>query len=109
MAPKSKKKKDKKEPDRLLIVGKPDYERCDNKVVSARYSPLTFLPVVRINHLWKDRFLFSFFAYQFVPERVLNGNTVTDIDNSNCFTFTGRRYANNSDGSRMCIFYLWVD
>lgn len=60
MAPKSKKKKDKKEPDRLLIVGKPDYERCDNKVVSARYSPLTFLPVVRINHLWTDRFLFSF-------------------------------------------------
>lgn len=41
------KKKDKKEPDRVLIAGKPDYERCDNKVVSARYTPLTFLPVVR--------------------------------------------------------------
>lgn len=54
-------------------------------------------------------FCVSFFAYQFVPERVLNGNTITDIDNSNFFTFIGRRYANNSDGSRMCIFYLWVD
>ena len=42
------KKKNKKEPDRVLIAGKPDYERCDNKVVSARYTPLTFLPVVRL-------------------------------------------------------------
>ena len=47
MSLKQRKKKDKKEPDRILIAGKPDYERCDNKVVSARYSLLTFLPVVR--------------------------------------------------------------
>jgi Ni,Fe-hydrogenase I cytochrome b subunit len=41
-------KKDKvKEPDRILLTGKPDYERCDNKVVSARYTLVTFFPVVR--------------------------------------------------------------
>jgi hypothetical protein len=43
----AKKSRDKEEPDRVLIVGKPDLHRCDNKIVSARYSPLTFLPVVR--------------------------------------------------------------
>ena len=47
MSPQLRKRKDKKEPDRILIAGKPDYEQCDNKVVSARYSLLTFLPVVR--------------------------------------------------------------
>ena len=47
MAPQSRKKKDKKEPDRVLVAGQPDYEQCDNKVISARYSLLTFLPVVR--------------------------------------------------------------
>jgi hypothetical protein len=41
------KKKKVKEPDRVLIPGKPDLERCDNKVVSARYNVVTFLPVVR--------------------------------------------------------------
>lgn len=42
------KKEKKKEPDRILIAGKPDTERCNNKVVSARYTPLNFFPVVRI-------------------------------------------------------------
>jgi hypothetical protein len=37
-----------KEPDRVLTLGKPDLERCDNKVVSARYNPITFFPVVRV-------------------------------------------------------------
>lgn len=40
-------KKD-KEPDRILIPGKPDYDRCDNKVVSARYTLYNFLPVVSL-------------------------------------------------------------
>ena len=41
------KKKKVKQPDRVLIPGRPDLERCDNKVVSARYTAVTFLPVVR--------------------------------------------------------------
>lgn len=40
-------KKKEKEPDRVLLPGKPDFERCDNKVVSARYTIYNFLPVVR--------------------------------------------------------------
>jgi hypothetical protein len=35
-----------KEPDRVLICGRPDFDRCDNKVTTARYTALTFLPVV---------------------------------------------------------------
>jgi hypothetical protein len=34
------------EADRLLVLGRPDYDRCDNKVVSARYTIYNFLPVV---------------------------------------------------------------
>jgi hypothetical protein len=46
-------KKDKKKvPDRVLLAGKPDYERCDNKVLSARYTPLNFFPVVSRCGLW---------------------------------------------------------
>ena len=45
MAPK---KEEVKAPDRVLIAGKPDLERCDNKVVSARYTLVSFLPVVCI-------------------------------------------------------------
>jgi len=40
-------KKEVREPDRILIPGKPDFERCNNKIKTARYSALTFLPVVR--------------------------------------------------------------
>jgi len=39
-------KKKEKEPDRILLPGKPDLERCDNKVVSARYTIYNFIPVV---------------------------------------------------------------
>jgi hypothetical protein len=35
-----------KEPDRILHPGTPDLDRCDNKVVSARYSFYTFFFVV---------------------------------------------------------------
>jgi hypothetical protein len=41
------KEKKVKEPDRVLMPGKPDLEQCNNKVVSARYTAVTFLPVVR--------------------------------------------------------------
>lgn len=34
------------EADRLLIPGKPDEDRCDNKVVSARYTVYNFLFIV---------------------------------------------------------------
>lgn len=33
------------EADRVLVAGRPDYERCDNVVVSARYTLYNFLPV----------------------------------------------------------------
>jgi hypothetical protein len=35
------------EGDRILLVGQPDFERCDNKVITSKYSLLSFLPVVR--------------------------------------------------------------
>jgi magnesium-transporting ATPase (P-type) len=37
-------KKTAKAADRLLLLGLPDLARCDNRVISARYSALTFLP-----------------------------------------------------------------
>ena len=37
------------EPDRILIPGKPDVERCDNKVVSAKYTIWNFFFKVRAN------------------------------------------------------------
>jgi hypothetical protein len=33
--------------DRVLIAGKAHYDRCDNKVKSARYTLFTFFPKVR--------------------------------------------------------------
>jgi hypothetical protein len=41
-------KKKEKEADRVLLAGKPNLDRCDNKVVSARYTLYNFLPVVRV-------------------------------------------------------------
>ena len=41
------KKTAKKEPNRLLTPGKPDFQRCDNQVITAIYTPLSFLPMVR--------------------------------------------------------------
>ena len=35
------------EKGRVLLPGIPDFERCDNKVVSARYKPWSFVFVVR--------------------------------------------------------------
>ena len=45
------KKEKAKEPDRILIAGKPDLDRCNNEVVSARYTALNFIPVVRVDTL----------------------------------------------------------
>lgn len=35
--------------DRVLVVGRPNYERCDNTIITARYTLLTFLPVVSVD------------------------------------------------------------
>jgi hypothetical protein len=35
-----------KEPDRVLVCGKPDFQRCNNQVKTARYTLVTFLRVV---------------------------------------------------------------
>jgi len=36
---------EKDEDDRVLLAGKPDYERCDNKICTSKYTLLSFLPV----------------------------------------------------------------
>mmetsp|Transcript_24073 Transcript_24073/g.66728 ORF Transcript_24073/g.66728 Transcript_24073/m.66728 type:complete len:1719 (+) Transcript_24073:215-5371(+) len=33
------------ETERFLVAGRPNYDRCDNKIVTARYTVLSFLPV----------------------------------------------------------------
>jgi hypothetical protein len=35
------------EGDRVLLAGKPDYDRCDNMITTSRYTPWNFLFVVR--------------------------------------------------------------
>ena len=39
-------KKEEPEADRVLIPGRPSLDRCDNKVVSAKYTAWNFLPLV---------------------------------------------------------------
>lgn len=46
-----------REPDRILVPGRPDYERCDNKVVSARYTLYSFVFVVRVERKRTDCYL----------------------------------------------------
>jgi hypothetical protein len=36
-----------KKADRILITGKADLDRCDNQVISARYTIYSFFPLVR--------------------------------------------------------------
>jgi hypothetical protein len=33
--------------DRVLVAGRPNLERCDNMITTAKYTIWTFLPVVR--------------------------------------------------------------
>lgn len=33
--------------DRVLIAGKPDYNRCDNMITTSKYTVWSFLPLVR--------------------------------------------------------------
>ena len=40
------------EPDRVLIPGRPDLERCDNEVVSAKYTVWNFFPKVSESYVW---------------------------------------------------------
>ena len=35
-----------KKADRILITGRADYDQCDNQVISARYTLLSFFPLV---------------------------------------------------------------
>jgi hypothetical protein len=35
------------EGDRVLLAGKPNYDRCDNMITTSRYTTWNFLPVVR--------------------------------------------------------------
>ena len=42
--------------DRLLIPGQPDYTRCDNTLITSKYTILNFLPIVSIQSwllLWR--------------------------------------------------------
>jgi hypothetical protein len=34
--------------DRILVAGRPNFNRCDNMIVTSKYNAWTFLPVVRI-------------------------------------------------------------
>jgi hypothetical protein len=43
-----------KKADRILIAAKGELDQCDNKVVSARYTLITFFPLVRSKHLSYD-------------------------------------------------------
>ena len=36
------------EGDRVLLAGKPDYDRCDNMITTSRYTSWNFIFVVRI-------------------------------------------------------------
>lgn len=33
--------------DRVLVAGLPDYTRCDNTLITSKYTPWNFLPLVR--------------------------------------------------------------
>ena len=42
--------------ERLLLAGRPDFERCDNNVVTAKYTALTFLPMVsESQYIWEQQ------------------------------------------------------
>ena len=34
------------DPDRILVLGRAEYDRCDNEVISARYTMFSFFPKV---------------------------------------------------------------
>ena len=42
--------------DRVLVAGLPDYTRCDNTLITSKYTPWNFLPLVR--SLFVSCFLF---------------------------------------------------
>jgi len=55
--------KEKAESDRILVVGKGEFDRCDNEVISARYTVLSFFPKVRKFLLQiNDCFVVCFFS-----------------------------------------------
>ena len=40
---------DGEETERVLTAGRPNFDRCDNKIITAKYTALSFLPMVRGN------------------------------------------------------------
>ena len=38
---------DGEETERVLTAGRPNFDRCDNKIITAKYTALSFLPMVR--------------------------------------------------------------
>ena len=39
---------DHEETERILVAGRPDYSRCDNTVITAKFTAWTFLPLVSL-------------------------------------------------------------
>jgi len=35
--------------DRILVAGRPAFNRTDNKVLTSKYTALTFVPIVRVS------------------------------------------------------------
>ena len=45
--------------DRLLIPGQPDFTRCDNTLITSKYTFLNFLPIVSIDGLIESIWILS--------------------------------------------------
>ena len=41
--------------NRLLMAGQPDYTRCDNTLITSKYTILNFLPIVSIQLFFSIR------------------------------------------------------
>jgi hypothetical protein len=102
------KKDKKKEPDRVLLAGKPDYERCDNKVLSARYTPLNFFPVVS-RGLCVGRRVVYFYSIKCLILK--SGTRKSAADNAHLRTFLTRAVVPAGPGgtvSTLCQCLLFV-
>lgn len=38
--------------DRVLVAGRPDYNRCDNMITTSKYTVWNFFPIVSMS-LWR--------------------------------------------------------
>lgn len=70
------------EPDRVLVLGRADYDRCDNEVISARYNAFSFFPkvsflqVIIVEKTWIQRTFQSFDTWNF-DFSVVKGSDLT--------------------------------